>query len=62
MVLEKHTDFLRNFRGNTVHPSTLQILKEVRLLENFDRLTQRKVDHLSVHIGGRLQSVIDFRD
>ncbi len=61
VVLEKHADFLRDFRGDTVHPSTLQILKEIGLLGKFDRLPQRKVNHLSVRIGGRLQPVIDFR-
>lgn len=61
VILEKHADFLRDFRGDTVHPSTLQILKEVGLLKKFDRLPQRKVDHLSVSIRGRLQQVIDFR-
>ena len=61
VILEKHADFLRDFRGDTVHPSTLQILQEVELLEKFDRLPQRKVEHLSVSIRGRLQQVIDFR-
>ncbi|MCA9454556.1 MAG: FAD-dependent monooxygenase, partial [Nitrospira sp.] len=54
VILEKHADFLRDFRGDTVHPSTLQVLYEVGLLKKFDRLSQRKVDHLSVSIGGRL--------
>lgn len=34
VILEKHADFLRDFRGHTVHPSTLQIIKEVGLLKN----------------------------
>jgi len=34
-VLEKHKDFLRDFRGDTVHPSTLQIMQELGLLEEF---------------------------
>ena len=61
VVLEKHPDFLRDFRGDTVHPSTLQVLEEVGLLEKFNRLPQRRVDQLGVRIGGRLQPVIDFR-
>lgn len=61
VILEKHADFLRDFRGDTVHPSTLQIIKEIGLLEKFNRLPQRKVDHLSVCIGGQWQEVIDFR-
>lgn len=61
VVLEKHADFLRDFRGDTVHPSTLQVLEEIGLLGKFNRLPQRKVDHLGVRIGDRLQPVIDFR-
>jgi 2-polyprenyl-6-methoxyphenol hydroxylase-like FAD-dependent oxidoreductase len=38
LVLEKHTDFLRDFRGDTVHPSTLRILQELGLLEDFLQL------------------------
>ena len=37
-VLEKHKDFLRDFRGDTVHPSTLQIMHELGLLEKFLKL------------------------
>ena len=60
-VLENHPDFLRDFRGDTVHPSTLQILDEIGLLDRFAELPQRKVNHLGVMIGGHLQQVIDFR-
>lgn len=41
-VLEKHADFLRDFRGDTVHPSTLQVLADIGLLEAFDRIPQRR--------------------
>lgn len=61
VVLEKHADFLRDFRGDTVHPSTLQILDELGLLEKFERLPQRRVDHLGVQIGDYLQQGVDFR-
>lgn len=61
VVLEKHSDFLRDFRGDTVHPSTLQVLDEVGLLRKFEELPHRKVQHLSVQIGTRMQPVIDFR-
>jgi 2-polyprenyl-6-methoxyphenol hydroxylase-like FAD-dependent oxidoreductase len=37
VVLEKHADFLRDFRGDTVHPSTLQVIHELGLLDNFWR-------------------------
>ena len=60
-VLEKHGDFLRDFRGDTVHPSTLQILKELGLLEKFKQLPQRRENHLTGLIGGHDQPVVDFR-
>lgn len=60
-VLEKHGDFLRDFRGDTVHPSTLQILDEIGLLPEFEKLPQRRVDNLSGLIGGRAQPLVDFR-
>ena len=60
-VLEKHADFLRDFRGDTVHPSTLQVLSEIGLLREFDRLPQQRVEHLGGQIGGRFQELIDFR-
>lgn len=60
-VLEKHADFLRDFRGDTVHPSTLQVLAEIGLADAFARLPQRRVEQLSVVIGGRAQPIADFR-
>lgn len=61
IVLEKHPDFFRDFRGDTVHPSTLEVLDTLGLLHAFQRLPQRKVDHLSFQIAGKMQEVIDFR-
>ena len=49
VVLEKHGDFLRDFRGDTVHPSTLDVMRELGVLEAFLKLPHRKVEH----IGGR---------
>ncbi|HET7161659.1 MAG TPA: FAD-dependent oxidoreductase [Rhodanobacteraceae bacterium] len=60
-VLEKHGDFLRDFRGDTVHPSTLAILDELGLRERFDKLPQRRVDHLAGLVAGREQQIVDFR-
>jgi len=60
-VLEKHADFLRDFRGDTVHPSTLQILEELGLSRQFERVPQNRVDHLGVRIGGRIQPLVDLR-
>jgi hypothetical protein len=42
VVLEKHADFLRDFRGDTIHPSTLELMGELGLLDEFLRLPIRK--------------------
>ncbi|HKZ11546.1 MAG TPA: FAD-dependent oxidoreductase [Rhodanobacteraceae bacterium] len=60
-VLEKHGDFLRDFRGDTVHPSTLAILDEIGLRDSFDKLPQRRIDHLAGIVAGRQQQIVDFR-
>src|SRR5437867_13006413 len=46
LVLEKHGDFLRDFRGDTIHPSTLEILDELGLAERFLRLPHSKAPAL----------------
>src|SRR5580693_787991 len=51
LVLEKHADFLRDFRGDTVHPSTLQVMHELGLLDEFLKLPHSQVDHVSMQIG-----------
>jgi 2-polyprenyl-6-methoxyphenol hydroxylase-like FAD-dependent oxidoreductase len=60
-VLEKHHDFFRDFRGDTVHPSTLEVLGELGLLEEFLDLPHEKVESLGVIVGGTLFDVADFR-
>lgn len=50
-VLEKHADFLRDFRGDTVHPSTLTLLDELGLGEPFARLPQRHVVSVQLPVG-----------
>lgn len=60
-VLEKHADFFRDFRGDTVHPSTLEVLKELGLLEEFLRLPHEKVESAGVIIGDSEFQVADFR-
>ena len=60
-VLEKHADFLRDFRGDTVHPSTLAILDQCGLKNKFDTLPQSKVQEASVHIGKKHFRIADFR-
>src|SRR3974390_751728 len=51
VVLEKHADFLRDFRGDTIHPSTLEMMHELGLLEDFLKLPHSKVRQLSLQIG-----------
>jgi 2-polyprenyl-6-methoxyphenol hydroxylase-like FAD-dependent oxidoreductase len=59
-VLEKHADFLRDFRGDTVHPSTLEIMRELGLLDEFLKLPHQKVSHLSFQIGASRIPLIDL--
>ena len=59
-VLEKHKDFFRDFRGDTVHPSTLEVLKELGLLKEFLDLPHEEVKSLGVIIGDRKFEVADF--
>jgi 2-polyprenyl-6-methoxyphenol hydroxylase-like FAD-dependent oxidoreductase len=60
-VLEKHQDFFRDFRGDTVHPSTLEVLKELGLLEEFLSLPHEEVESLAVIVGDSRLDVADFR-
>jgi 2-polyprenyl-6-methoxyphenol hydroxylase-like FAD-dependent oxidoreductase len=59
-VLEKHKDFLRDFRGDTVHPSTLELMAELGLLDEFLKLPHEKVDHLTGQIGDARVTIADF--
>ncbi|MFT3688194.1 FAD-dependent oxidoreductase [Paenirhodobacter sp.] len=60
-VFEKHPDFLRDFRGDTIHPSTLQIMSELGFLEEFLRLPHQRAPTLHAEIGGRQVTLADFR-
>src|SRR5579862_9214549 len=51
VILEKHGDFLRDFRGDTVHPSTLEVLYELGLLEGFLKRKHQEIRRLSGYIG-----------
>src|SRR3990170_7997096 len=59
-VLEKHADFLRDFRGDTVHPSTLRIFSEMGLLERLLERPHDKVRDLAVFVGDESFEVADF--
>ncbi len=60
VVLEKHADFLRDFRGDTVHPSTLMIMQELGLIEDFLKLPHSEIRALSVEIGDTQLKAADF--
>ncbi|PQZ26713.1 hypothetical protein CQZ93_22785 [Ochrobactrum vermis] len=59
-VLEKHSDFLRDFRGDTIHPSTLQIMHELDLLDGLLALPHTKAHQLNAEIGGKDVTIADF--
>lgn len=59
-VLEKHADFFRDFRGDTVHPSTLEILDELGMLDDFLKLPHQEVRQLSGQIGDTTLTLGDF--
>ena len=61
VVLEKHADFLRDFRGDTLHPSTLEVMRELGLLDRLLALPHQRVESLSVDFGGRRLDIADFR-
>ena len=59
-VLEKHADFLRDFRGDTVHPSTLQVMHELGLLERFLQLPHTRINTATIEIGDEHFTIGDF--
>src|ERR1700709_1646667 len=59
-VLEKHKDFLRDFRGDTVHPSTLQVMHELGLLEDFLKLPHTKIRTANIEIGDAHLTIGEF--
>jgi 2-polyprenyl-6-methoxyphenol hydroxylase-like FAD-dependent oxidoreductase len=61
VVLEKHADFLRDFRGDTIHPSTLELLHELGALQDFLKLPHQEVHEIGAQIGDVSLPVADFR-
>jgi 2-polyprenyl-6-methoxyphenol hydroxylase-like FAD-dependent oxidoreductase len=61
LVLEKHADFFRDFRGDTVHPSTLELIYELGLIDEFLGLPHQKVESLSGQVGAEHLKMADFR-
>src|SRR5690349_23489785 len=60
LVLEKHADFLRDFRGDTIHPSTLEIMHELGLLQEFLARPHQEVHSVTVTIGDTPLKLGDF--
>ena len=60
VVLEKHADFLRDFRGDTIHPSTLELMHELDLLEEFLEQPHQKLAELRGVINGQTVPIADF--
>src|SRR5690242_4323625 len=60
IVLEKHGDFLRDFRGDTIHPSTLELMYELGILEEFLKRPHDEVRQLTGWIGNKQVVIADF--
>jgi 2-polyprenyl-6-methoxyphenol hydroxylase-like FAD-dependent oxidoreductase len=60
VVLEKHADFLRDFRGDTIHPSTLEVMAELGLLDEFLKLPHQKQVNIGAVFGGHEYAFADF--
>lgn len=60
-VMEKHADFLRDFRGDTVHPSTMRMLDELGLFGEFSKTGYSKVEKAQFPIDGKPVTLVDFR-
>ena len=60
IVLEKHADFLRDFRGDTIHPSTLELMYELGLLEEFLKRPHQKTREIAGQVGDERVAIGDF--
>ncbi len=60
VVLEKHADFLRDYRGDTIHPSTLELMHELGLLEEFLRLPHQEASSINAQVGDTAVPMADF--
>lgn len=60
LVLEKHKDFFRDFRGDTIHPSTLEVMHELGLLEELLRQPHQELRGVEAHFGNRVLHLADF--
>jgi 2-polyprenyl-6-methoxyphenol hydroxylase-like FAD-dependent oxidoreductase len=60
VVLEKHADFLRDFRGDTIHPSTLELMHELGMLDEFLKRPHQEVRELSAQVGSKSVTIADL--
>jgi 2-polyprenyl-6-methoxyphenol hydroxylase-like FAD-dependent oxidoreductase len=60
LVLEKHSDFLRDFRGDTIHPSTLEVMHELGIADEFLKRPHQELKQLNAQIGDAKLTVADF--
>ena len=60
IVLEKHADFFRDFRGDTVHPSTLQVMDELGLIDDFLKVPHDKLQKLEGYFGKTRLRIADI--
>ena len=60
IVLEKHADFLRDFRGDTIHPSTFELMHELGLLDQFLQLPHQEVSRMKYVFNGHVVCIADF--
>src|SRR5260370_3221497 len=60
IVLEKHADFFRDFRGDTVHPSTLQVMHELGLIDGFLKLPHQELQKMDGQMGGTSIRIADL--
>jgi 2-polyprenyl-6-methoxyphenol hydroxylase-like FAD-dependent oxidoreductase len=60
VVFEKHADFRRDFRGDTIHPSTLEVMHEIGILDAFLQRSHKEARHLDAKIGDAKLTVADF--
>ena len=60
VVLEKHADFLRDFRGDTIHPSTLDVMHELGVVDEFLKLPHQEVKQLKARVGDVEVAIADF--
>src|SRR5437899_7540221 len=60
LVLEKHADFLRDFRGDTIHPSTLEVMHELGILGDLLQLPHQEARTLTAQVGDVTLAIADF--